>query len=164
MRCELVSLCGVLGWWRQPSAWRHDGHKARQGRPANARPEGSQLYRVGAEPALGCRHHLVPAAGFFCLAVVLDRWSRKIVAWSMANHLRAGLVLDATEAAVAYVVPRTLFTFQSEKDWEGREHGIGDGRLSTGGLEAGTRLLLAFAPNVGTDGCGSDPQRGRRRG
>ena len=39
------------------------------------------------------------AAGFLYLAVVLDAWSRKIVGWSMANHLRAELVLDAMEAA-----------------------------------------------------------------
>jgi putative transposase len=29
--------------------------------------------------------------------VVLDAWSRKIVGWSMANHLRAELVVDALE-------------------------------------------------------------------
>ena len=40
------------------------------------------------------------AAGFLYLAVVLDAWSRKIVGWSMANHLRAELVLDTMEAAV----------------------------------------------------------------
>ena len=40
------------------------------------------------------------AAGFLYLAVVLDAWSRKIVGWSMANHLRADLVLAALEAAV----------------------------------------------------------------
>ena len=34
------------------------------------------------------------------LAIVLDAWSRKIVGWSMANHLRTELVLDAMEAAV----------------------------------------------------------------
>ncbi len=28
------------------------------------------------------------ASGFLYLAVVLDAWSRKIVGWSMANHLR----------------------------------------------------------------------------
>ena len=38
----------------------------------------------------------VPTAnGFLYLAVVLDAWSRKIVGWSMANHLRTELVLDA---------------------------------------------------------------------
>ncbi len=39
-------------------------------------------------------------AGFLFLAVVLDAWSRKIVGWSMANHLRAELVIDALEMAV----------------------------------------------------------------
>lgn len=40
------------------------------------------------------------AAGFLYLAVVLDAWSRKVVGWSMANHLRTELVLDALEMAV----------------------------------------------------------------
>ena len=40
------------------------------------------------------------ASGFLYLAVVLDAWSRKIVGWSMANHLRAELVIDALEMAV----------------------------------------------------------------
>jgi putative transposase len=40
------------------------------------------------------------AAGFLYLAVVLDAWSRRIVGWSMANHLRAELVLDALEMAL----------------------------------------------------------------
>ena len=40
------------------------------------------------------------ASGFLYLAVVLDAWSRKIVGWSIANHLRAELVLDALEMAI----------------------------------------------------------------
>jgi len=40
------------------------------------------------------------ATGFLHLAVVLDAWSRKIVGWSMASHLRAELVLDAMEMAI----------------------------------------------------------------
>ncbi len=40
------------------------------------------------------------ASGFLYLAVVLDAWSRKIVGWAMANHLRAELVLDALEMAI----------------------------------------------------------------
>ncbi len=39
-------------------------------------------------------------AGFLYLAVVLDAWSRRIVGWSMATHLRAELVLDALDMAV----------------------------------------------------------------
>lgn len=40
------------------------------------------------------------SAGFMYLAVVLDAWSRKIVGWSMANHLSAELVVDALEMAL----------------------------------------------------------------
>lgn len=46
------------------------------------------------------------AAGFLYLAVVLDAWSRKIVGWAMANHLRTELVLDALDAAVARAAGR----------------------------------------------------------
>ena len=40
-------------------------------------------------------------AGFLYLAVVLDAWSRRIVGWAMATHLRTKLVLDALNMAVA---------------------------------------------------------------
>ncbi len=39
-------------------------------------------------------------AGFLYLAVVLDAWSRKVVGWAMATHLRTELVLDAMNMAV----------------------------------------------------------------
>ena len=48
------------------------------------------------------------ASGFLYLAVVLDAWSRKIVGWSMANHLRTELVLDAMEAAVGQRRPKDV--------------------------------------------------------
>jgi putative transposase len=48
------------------------------------------------------------AAGFLYLAVVLDAWSRKIVGWAMANHLRTELVLDALEMAIAQRRPRNV--------------------------------------------------------
>jgi putative transposase len=38
--------------------------------------------------------------GFTFLAVVIDAWSRRVVGWSMANHLRTELVLDALEMAL----------------------------------------------------------------
>jgi putative transposase len=38
--------------------------------------------------------------GFLYLAVVLDAWSRRIVGWAMANHLRTELVLDALNMAL----------------------------------------------------------------
>ena len=39
-------------------------------------------------------------AGFLYLAVVLDAWSRRVVGWAMATHLRTELVLDALEMAL----------------------------------------------------------------
>ncbi len=39
-------------------------------------------------------------AGFLYLAVVVDAWSRRVVGWSMANHLRTELVLDALDMAL----------------------------------------------------------------
>ena len=50
------------------------------------------------------------AAGFLYLAVVLDAWSRKIVGWSMANHLRAELVLAALAMAIGQRRPRDVIT------------------------------------------------------
>lgn len=38
-------------------------------------------------------------AGFLFLAIVLDAFSRRIVGWAMATHLKTGLVLDALEMA-----------------------------------------------------------------
>ena len=38
--------------------------------------------------------------GFLYLAFVLDAFSRKVVGWSMANHLRTELVLDAVNMAI----------------------------------------------------------------
>ena len=38
-------------------------------------------------------------AGFLYLAVVVDAWSRRVVGWAMANHLRTELVLDALNMA-----------------------------------------------------------------
>jgi len=39
-------------------------------------------------------------AGFLFLAVVLDAWSRRVVGWAMAGHLRTELVLDALNMAI----------------------------------------------------------------
>ncbi|MDQ2787816.1 MAG: IS3 family transposase [Chloroflexota bacterium] len=39
--------------------------------------------------------------GFLSLAVVLDVFSRRVVGWAMADHLRAELVVDALDMAIA---------------------------------------------------------------
>ncbi len=45
-------------------------------------------------------------AGFLYLAVVVDAWSRRVVGWAMANHLRTELVNDALEMAVRQRRPK----------------------------------------------------------
>jgi putative transposase len=39
-------------------------------------------------------------SGFLYLAVVVDAWSRRVVGWAMASHLRTELVLQALEMAI----------------------------------------------------------------
>ena len=46
--------------------------------------------------------------GFLYLAVVLDVWSRRIVGWAMATHLRTALVLAALDMAVEQRQPQAV--------------------------------------------------------
>jgi putative transposase len=45
-------------------------------------------------------------AGFLYLAIVMDVWSRRIVGWAMATHLRTELVLEALDMALERRRPR----------------------------------------------------------
>jgi putative transposase len=47
-------------------------------------------------------------AGFLFLAVVIDVWSRKVVGWAMATHLRTELVVAALDMAVAQRQPSNV--------------------------------------------------------
>jgi putative transposase len=44
--------------------------------------------------------YVAAACGFVYTAFVTDLFSRKIVGWQVADHLRAGLALDALEMAL----------------------------------------------------------------
>jgi putative transposase len=55
------------------------------------------------------------AAGFLYLAVVLDAWSRKIIGWAMASHLRAELVVDALQMAVGQRRPKSDVIHHSDQ-------------------------------------------------
>ncbi len=74
-------------------------------------------------------------AGFLYLAVVLDAWSRKVVGWAMANHLRAELVLGAMEMAVGQRRPKNVIHHSDQG--------------SQGGLNRLSQHVL-FAPIAGT--------------
>ena len=47
-------------------------------------------------------------AGFLYVAVVVDAWSRRVVGWAFAVHLRAELVLAALEMAIRQRQPRDV--------------------------------------------------------
>ena len=47
-------------------------------------------------------------SGFLYLAVVLDAFSRRVVGWSMANHLRTEIVLDALGMALGQRRPEAV--------------------------------------------------------
>lgn len=46
--------------------------------------------------------------GFLFLAVVLDVWSRRVVGWAMASHLKTALVLQALEMALGQRKPQAV--------------------------------------------------------
>jgi putative transposase len=47
-------------------------------------------------------------SGFLYLSVVLDAWSRRVVGWSMATHLRTELVLEALNMALGQRRPTSV--------------------------------------------------------
>jgi putative transposase len=53
--------------------------------------------------------------GFLYVAIVLDVFSRKIVGWSMAGHLRTELVLDALEMAIWHRQPEAGLVHHSDQ-------------------------------------------------
>ena len=54
-------------------------------------------------------------AGFLYVAIVLDVYSRRIVGWSMAAHLRTELVLDALEMAIWHRRPEPGLVHHSDQ-------------------------------------------------
>jgi putative transposase len=52
--------------------------------------------------------YIPTATGFLFLAVVLDAWSRRVVGWAMATHLRTALVLQALNMALGQRRPRQV--------------------------------------------------------
>ena len=89
--------------------------------------------------------YLPTRAGFLYLATVLDAWSRRVVGWSMAPHMRTELVLDALDAAVTARRPRPGLIFHSDR-----------GTQYTS-VALGTRLAEAdIAASVGAPGSAYD--------
>jgi putative transposase len=79
-------------------------------------------------------------AGFLYLAVVIDAWSRRVVGWAMAPHLRTELVLQALQMAIQQRRPQDVI---HHSDHGGQYTSIAFGRRCR---EAGIR------PSMGSVG------------
>ncbi len=57
--------------------------------------------------------------GWLYLAVVLDAWSRRIVGWEMASHMRTELVVHALKMAITRRQPRSSLALHSDSEFVG---------------------------------------------
>ncbi len=95
-------------------------------------------------------------SGFLYLAVVVDAWSRAVVGWSMAGHLRTELIIDALDMALWRRPAASGVIFHSDRGTQGgfnqsSQHlvmeVIGDGcsRAAAGGSCAAWPSVVAGA-------------------
>ena len=82
-------------------------HDAGSGGAGRAGPRAADFHVDGPDRLWVADITYVPtAAGFLYLAVVLDAWSRRVIGWAMATHLRTELVLAALDMALEQRRPR----------------------------------------------------------
>ena len=95
---RLMRRAGLAGASRRKKAW--TTKRDRDARPAPDLVE-RDFTAEGPDRLWVADITYIPTwTGFLYLAVVLDAWSRKIVGWAMATHLRTELVLDALNMAL----------------------------------------------------------------
>ena len=83
--------------------------------------------------------------GWLYLAAVQDAYSRRIVGWSMADHMRAELVVDALQMAVARRRPKPGLVFHSDQGSQFVALGFGQACRDAG-----------IAQSMGSKGCAYD--------
>ena len=95
---RLMRQAGLVGASRRKGCW--TTRRDRDARPAPDLVE--RKFEAAAPDRLWVADvtYIPTWAGFLFLAVVLDAFSRRIVGWAMANHLRTELVLEALDMAV----------------------------------------------------------------
>jgi putative transposase len=95
---RLMRQAGLVGASRRKSCWTTRRDQDAQPAPDLVRRE----FVADAPDRLWVADitYIPTWAGFLFLAVVLDVFSRRIVGWAMANHLRTELILDALEMAL----------------------------------------------------------------
>lgn len=77
--------------------------------------------------------------GALYLAAIVDAFSRACIGWSMADHLRTSLVLEALDAAVARRQPRPGLIHHSDRGTQYTSMALGD-RLARSGIAASMGL------------------------
>ncbi len=89
-------------------------------------------------------------AGFLYLAVVVDAWSRRVVGWSMATHLRSELVLDALNMALWQRRPEAVI-HHSDQGTQGGFRRSSQHRLceSIGGTGQGPQQVFSSRGSCG---------------
>jgi putative transposase len=95
---RLMRVAGLVGCHRRR-------HLVTTQREPTATPAPDHVHRQFGAAAPNCLWtaditYVPTQAGFLYLAVVLDVYSRRIVGWAMADHLRTALVLAALEMAL----------------------------------------------------------------
>src|SRR4051794_19263907 len=101
---RLMRAAGISGGGAA-QAWAH--HDPGPRRPRRGRPRRAAVPAHGSERALGGRHHLPAHPGGLALPRrCARRYSRAIIGWSMADHMRAELVIDALQRPSLAAVPR----------------------------------------------------------
>ena len=91
-------------------------------RDRQATPAPDRVQRGFAPPAIGASDRLWVADisdvatldGWLYLAVILDAFSRRVVGWAMADHLRTELILDALGMALRHRQPRAGLIHHSD--------------------------------------------------
>jgi putative transposase len=95
---RLMRLHGVMGLHRRR---RNRGCTRRDPHASPAEDLVNRMFRVSGPDRLWCgditEHPTLEGKVYLC--AVLDAWSRRVVGWSIADHLRAELVCDALDMA-----------------------------------------------------------------
>lgn len=79
--------------------------------------------------------YLPTGAGFLYLAAIVDAWSRRVVGWSMADHLRTELVIGALDAALDARQPGPGLVHHSDRGTQYTSVALG-ARLAEAGIAA----------------------------
>jgi putative transposase len=112
-------------------------------RDRQAAPAPNRVERAFAPPAIGAPDRLwvadisyvATADGWLYLAVVLDAFSRRVVGWATADHLRAELVIEALNMALRRRKPQAGLIHHSDHGCQYTALAFGQ-RLQENGLVA----------------------------